>query len=80
MKGEGGGMGRRCSLWYRGVAKGKGEGRVSQCHRGAPREHEGALGEHWGSTGGAEREHEAVQGRSRWEPEVDFLYLGLSCL
>ena len=29
-------MGRRCSLWYWGVAKGE-EGRVSQCHRGAKR-------------------------------------------
>ncbi len=31
------------------------------------------------STGGAEREHGAVQGRSRWESQMDFLHLGLSC-
>ena len=45
-------------------------------HGGASREHEGTRG----STEAAEKEHEAVQGRSRWEPEVDFLHLGLSCI
>ena len=45
-------------------------------HKGALREHEGAQG----SAEGAEREHKAVQGRSKWEPEVTFLHLGLSCL
>ena len=61
---------------------------------GAPREQGGAVREQWASTGehrgstrehggsaeGASREHEAVQGRSRWEPEMGFLHLSLTCL
>ena len=61
-----------------------GRGREQGCFRGSTKgamsEHRGTTEGARGSTGGAEREHEAVQGRSRWEPEVDFLYLGLSCL
>ena len=59
---------------------GKGAKPLEREHRGSKGAQRGSIGGARGSAEGAEREHEAVQGRSRWEPEVSFLYLGLSCL
>ena len=70
------------------------QGRFRGSSKGAVREQGGALEgaggaqrEHRGSTGGAPGEHRgskgehygAVQGRSRWEPEMGPLAFGLSC-
>ena len=49
-------------------------------HRGSIEGTRGSTGGAWWSAEGAEREHEAVQERSMWEPEIGFLHLSLSCL
>ena len=65
------GFGIACPGREREQGRFKGEHRGSKgAQQGSTERERGSIEGAEGSTGAAEREHEVVQGRSRWEPEM----------